>query len=163
MEHFCFSHDPVDVGNLISGSSAFSKTSLNIWKFMFHIFLNPGLKNFEHYFTSREWSEILKTWMEDFPPHKAKEHPKMWQSGLWEGEARRLKWMSLWGGRKINKMMSQCGAVGWRKCFNKERSLCWMLLMSKVRLLQHYHILRPFEIVDGSAIPVNYQIAQTTL
>ena len=47
-----FSNDPVDVGNLISGSSAFSKTSLKIWKFMVHILLKPGLENFEHYFTS---------------------------------------------------------------------------------------------------------------
>ena len=45
-------HDPADVGNLISGSSAFSKTSLNILKFTVHIFLKPGLQNFEHYFTS---------------------------------------------------------------------------------------------------------------
>ena len=48
----CFFDDPVDVGNLISGSSAFSKTSFNIWKFMVHILLKPSLENFEHYFTS---------------------------------------------------------------------------------------------------------------
>ena len=48
----CFFDDPVDVGNLISGSSAFSKTSLNIWKFMVHVLLKPGLENFEHCFTS---------------------------------------------------------------------------------------------------------------
>ena len=47
-----FLDDPADVGNLISGSSAFSKTSLNIWKFPVHILLKPGLENFEHYFTS---------------------------------------------------------------------------------------------------------------
>ena len=52
LELFCFFDDPVDVGNLISGSSAFSKTSLNIRKFMVHILLKPGLVNFEHYFTS---------------------------------------------------------------------------------------------------------------
>ena len=46
-----FDH-PADVGNLISGSSAFSKTSLNIWKFMIHVLLKPGLENFEHYFAS---------------------------------------------------------------------------------------------------------------
>ena len=46
-----FFDDSVDVGNLISGSSAFSKTSLNIWKFTVHILLKPGLENFEHYFT----------------------------------------------------------------------------------------------------------------
>ena len=48
----CFFDDPVDVGNLISGSSAFSKTSLNIWKFTVHVLLKPGLENFEHYFAS---------------------------------------------------------------------------------------------------------------
>ena len=47
-----FFDDPADVGNLISGSSAFSKTSLNIWEFMVHILLKPDLENFEHYFTS---------------------------------------------------------------------------------------------------------------
>ena len=48
----CFFDDPADVGNLISGSSAFSKSSLNIWKFMVHVLLKPGLENFEHYFAS---------------------------------------------------------------------------------------------------------------
>src|SRR5574338_1602110 len=52
LELFCFFNDPADVGNLVSGSSAFSKTSLNIWKFTVHILLKPGLENFEHYFTS---------------------------------------------------------------------------------------------------------------
>ena len=52
LELSCFFHDPLDVGNLISGSSAFSKTSLNIRKFTVHILLKPGLENFEHYFTS---------------------------------------------------------------------------------------------------------------
>ena len=52
LELSCFYHDPADVGNLISGSSAFSKTSLNIWKLMVHVLLKPGLENFEHYFTS---------------------------------------------------------------------------------------------------------------
>ena len=52
LELSCFFDDSVDVGNLISGSSAFSKTSLNIRKFTAHILLKPGLENFEHYFTS---------------------------------------------------------------------------------------------------------------
>ena len=52
LELSCFFHDPADVGNLISGSSALSKTSLNIRKFTVHILLKPGLENFEHYFTS---------------------------------------------------------------------------------------------------------------
>ena len=52
LEVSCFFDDPTDVGNLISGSSAFSKTSLNIWKFMVHVLLKSGLENFEHDFTS---------------------------------------------------------------------------------------------------------------
>ena len=48
LELSCFFDDPVDVANLISGSSAFSKSSLNIWKFMVHVLLKPGLENFEH-------------------------------------------------------------------------------------------------------------------
>ena len=52
LELSCFLHDPADVGNLISGSSAFSKTSLNIREFTVHVLLKPGLENFEHYFTS---------------------------------------------------------------------------------------------------------------
>ena len=51
LELSCFFDDPADVGNLISGSSAFSKSSLNIWKFTVHVLLKPGLENFEHFFT----------------------------------------------------------------------------------------------------------------
>ena len=56
LELSCFFHDPADIGNLISGSPAFSKTSLNIWKFTVHILLKPDLENFERYFT-RVWDE----------------------------------------------------------------------------------------------------------
>ena len=64
LELSCFSDDPEDVGNLISGSSTFSKSSLNIWKFTVHAQLKPGLENFEHYFASmrddcKTWSMIL--------------------------------------------------------------------------------------------------------
>ena len=52
LELSCFFYDPTDVANLISGSSTFSKSSLNFWKFTVHILLKPGLENFEHYFTS---------------------------------------------------------------------------------------------------------------
>ena len=52
LELSCFFNDTVDVGNLISGSSAFSKSSLNIWKFMVHVLLKPDLENFEHCFVS---------------------------------------------------------------------------------------------------------------
>ena len=52
LELSCFFHDPLDVGNLISGSFAFSKTSLNIWKFTVHVLLKLGLENFEDYFAS---------------------------------------------------------------------------------------------------------------
>ena len=56
----CFFDDPMDVGNLISGLSAFSKSSLNIWKFMVHVLLKPGLENFEHYLLVCEMSAIVQ-------------------------------------------------------------------------------------------------------
>ena len=52
LELSCFFDDPMDVGNLISGSSAFSKSILNTWKFMIHLLSMPGLENFEHYFAN---------------------------------------------------------------------------------------------------------------
>ena len=52
LEFSCFSDDPTDIGNLISDSSAFYKSSLNLWNFMVHVLLNTGLENFEHYFAS---------------------------------------------------------------------------------------------------------------
>ena len=52
LEFSCFFYDPTNVGSLISGSSAFSKSSLNIWKFSVHVLLKPNLENFEHYFAS---------------------------------------------------------------------------------------------------------------
>ena len=65
LELSCFFHDPMDVGNLISGSSAFSKSSLNIWKFTVHVLLKPGLENFEYYFT-RVWDECNCTVVWEF-------------------------------------------------------------------------------------------------
>ena len=59
LELSCLFDDPMDVGNLISGSSAFSKSSLNIWKFMVHILLKPGLENFEHYFAAAKARQSL--------------------------------------------------------------------------------------------------------
>ena len=52
LELSCFFYDPADVGNLISGSSVFSKSSLNLWKFMVHVLVKPGLENIEHYSAS---------------------------------------------------------------------------------------------------------------
>ena len=84
LELSCFFDNPTDFGNLISGLSAFSKTSLNIWKFTVHVLLKPGLENFEHYFASM-WDEyncavvwtffgiaFLKDWNENWP------FPAMW-------------------------------------------------------------------------------------
>ena len=60
LELSCFFDDPVDAGNLIFGSSAFSKTSLNIWNFTVHVLLKPGLENFEDYFLVCEMSVIVQ-------------------------------------------------------------------------------------------------------
>ena len=74
LELSCFFDDPVDVGNLISGSSAFSKTSLNIWKFTVHMFLKPGLENFEHYFPRvRDECNCAGVWV-NFPINLCKKH-----------------------------------------------------------------------------------------
>ena len=59
LELSCFFNDPADVGNLISGSSAFSKSNLNIWKFTVHVLQKPGLKNFKHYLLVCEMSTIV--------------------------------------------------------------------------------------------------------
>ena len=59
LELSCFFNDPMDDGNLTSGSSAISKSSLNIWKFMVHKLLKPGLENFELYFSNAQNSSIL--------------------------------------------------------------------------------------------------------
>ena len=58
LELSCFIYDTMDVGNWISGSTAFSKSSLNIWKFPVHVLLKPGLDNFEHYFTNVRWVQL---------------------------------------------------------------------------------------------------------
>ena len=81
LELSCFFHDPADVGNLISGSSALSKTSLNIWKFTVYVLLKPGLENFEHYFT-RKFSRMQ--WL------------KRTQTYTTVLKVRRLKWV-FWG------------------------------------------------------------------
>ena len=60
LELSCFFHDPADVGNLISGSSAFSKSSLNFWKFLVHVLLKPNLENFELYLLVSEMSAIVR-------------------------------------------------------------------------------------------------------
>ena len=56
LELSCFFNDPVDVGNLISGSSAFSKSSLNMWRFIVHVLMKPGLENFEYYYCIGTWN-----------------------------------------------------------------------------------------------------------
>ena len=59
LELSCFFDDPADVGNLISGSSGFSKSNLNIWKFSVHVLLKPNLENFEHYFAREEYNCVV--------------------------------------------------------------------------------------------------------
>ena len=59
LELSCFFHDPADVDSLISGSSAFSKSSLNIWRFLVHLILKPGLENFEHTLLACEMNVIV--------------------------------------------------------------------------------------------------------
>ena len=104
LELSCFFNDPTHVGNLISGSSAFSKSSLNIWKFSVHVLLNPCLENFEHYFVSM-WDEYkcavvwtffviasLWDWNENWP------FPVLWPLWSFPKHVFLLYWLcqSLW-------------------------------------------------------------------
>ena len=92
LELSCFFDDPMDVGNLISGSSAFSKSSLNIWKFTVHVLLKPGLEDFEHYFTSLwdecscavVWAFFDIAFLWDFlVAHRVKHLPAMGETQAW--------------------------------------------------------------------------------
>ena len=69
LQFSCFSDDPMDVGNLISGFSAFSQSSLNIWKFSVHVLLKPDLENFEHYFASMWDEKMIWHWKMNSPYH----------------------------------------------------------------------------------------------
>ena len=95
LELSCFFDDPTDVGNLIAGSSIFSKSSLNSWKFTVHILLESGLENFEHYFDS-VWDEcncavvqtffgmaILWDWNENWPWNVLLQHKKYKNNRVW--------------------------------------------------------------------------------
>ena len=119
LELACFFDDPVDVSNLISGSSAFPQISLNIWKFMVHVLLNPGFENFEHYFTSM-WDEcncavvwgffgIAFLWDSraslEFKPQRLKRLPAMWETWV----------QSLgWEDPLEKKMATHCSSLAWR-------------------------------------------------
>ena len=95
LEFSCFFHDPADVGNLISGSSAFSKTSLNIWKFMVHILLKPGLENIKHYFTS-VWDEFEHSLALPFFGIEIKPFPfKAMQIVYIQGSGTRVSWKKM--------------------------------------------------------------------
>ena len=96
LELSCFFDDPPDVGNLISGSSAFSKSSWNIWKFLIHILLKPGLENFEHYFASMQRIEgVYQCWWE--------KEERLGQGGS-RGD-REWFWVNYFGG-KINRIVN---------------------------------------------------------
>ena len=103
LELSCFFDDPADVGNLISGCSAFSKTSLYIWKFMVHVLLKPDLENFEHYFFAAQMvkrlSTIRETWVrslggEDLPEKEMATHSSILAQKIpWTEEPGRLQSM----------------------------------------------------------------------
>ena len=111
LELSCFFDDPADVGNLISGSSAISKTSLNIWKFTVHALLKPGLENFKHYFTSVcdecncavVWAffgiAFLWDWNENGP------FPVLWP--LLSFSASQTVWLTIWLNEDLSPYPSQ--------------------------------------------------------
>ena len=116
----CFFDDPADVGNLISGPSAFSKTSLKICKFMVHIFLKPGLENFEHYFTS-VWDELDVAIM-----YKAlKFHKTLPDSSLLEKTTHTHIYNSLWYMKYKNWTRCKIGAKEGMIVVMEQRVYVW--------------------------------------
>ena len=113
LELSCFFNDPVDVGNLISGSSAFSKTSLNIWNTV-HLLLKPGLENFEHYFTR----EHIKKQIHHFADKDSSSQSYGFSSThVWESctmkktEHQRVDAFELWCWRRLLKSPLHCKKI----------------------------------------------------
>ena len=119
LECSSFFHDPVDIGNLISGSSAFSKISLNIWKFTVHVLLKPGLENFEHYFTSitslvaqrlKRLPTMWETWVQCLGREDPLEKEMATHSSIL---AWRIPWREEPGGLPVQSMGSQRVGHDW--------------------------------------------------
>ena len=111
LELSCFFNDPTNVGNLISGSSAFSKTRLNIWKFMVHILLKPGLENFEYYFASVRWMQLCSL------------------SILWHCLSLGLEWKLTFSSPVATAEFSSSLLACWVQCFH---SIIFSLLVNSV-------------------------------
>ena len=126
----------MDVGNLISGSSAFSKTSLNIWKFMVHVLLKSGLGNFEHYFTS-VWQNEAGQRLTEF----CQENPLVIANNLFQQQKRRLyTWISP-DGQHRNQIDYILCSPRWRSSIQSAKTSPWPdcgsdheLLIAKFRL-----------------------------
>ena len=154
LEFSCFFYDPMDIGNLISGSSAFSKSSLNIWKFLVHVLLKPGLENFEHYSAS-VWDEcygavvwtffgiaFLWDWNESWP------FPVLWP--LLSHRVRKIPWRRKWqptpvllpgkshGQRNLEGYSpGGCKRVGTWRTIVQIFQICWQLSAA----LSQHHLL----------------------
>ena len=111
LELSCFFHDPADVGNLISGSSAFSKPSLNIWNFTVHVLLKPVLENFEHYFAS-VWDECNCAIVWAF-------------FGILVYTKKKL--ILSWAPSQRNVNMNPCKQLVWKRWGTKEKKITHML------------------------------------
>ena len=120
LELSCFFHDPADVGNLFSSSSAFSKTSLNIWKFTVHVLLKPGLENFEHYFTSVwDLGHFISLYSMYQQSDVIKHHLRTWPLGKYE-----KTWPKYRGPQSHYKSKSP-GELGKKKDVRTSRGAAW--------------------------------------
>ena len=162
LELSCFFDDPSNVGNLISGSSALSKTSLNIWKFTVHVLLKPGLENFKHYFTSmwdecnwliakdpdagRDWGQKEKGMTEDEMAgwhHRLNADEFGWTLGVRDGQGG-LACCDSWGGKESDTTER----LNWTEsCFTgKEwigQKVCSSFSATSYRKTQTYFLANP--------------------
>ena len=140
LELFCFFNNPADVGNLISGSSVFSNSSLNMWKFTVHVLLKPGLENFKHYFTIM-WTSLVDQMVKHLPTMQETQVRSLgWEDSLEKEIATHsitLAWKIPWTEecRRLQSMGSQ--RVGHDRVTSLYYRVRWVDMWGSLSILWH--------------------------
>ena len=129
LELSCFCNDPVDVGNLISGSSAFSKTSLNIWKFMVHILLKPGLEHPLGQSKSRGWNQNPAAGKTPCPCIPGGQAESQWPNPTSTGQRKLFPWR--WGGGRNGFCWTVIWSINGVGGMIRNRAKLWMPIMKE--------------------------------